>query len=51
MFKPQSVRTKILTDWGEALCPIGANPFELLTVHHGCASAFYSTFRMKYEPI
>ncbi|KAG0708710.1 hypothetical protein DFH29DRAFT_891685 [Suillus ampliporus] len=35
MFKSKKVRAKILTDWGETLCPIGANPFELVAVQHG----------------
>jgi hypothetical protein len=38
LFKPKEVRAKILADWGEALCPIGANPFELVTVQHGWTS-------------
>ncbi|KAG1739115.1 uncharacterized protein EDB91DRAFT_391786 [Suillus paluster] len=35
IFKPKKVRAKILADWGETLCPIGANPFKLVTVQHG----------------
>ncbi|KAG1824350.1 uncharacterized protein BJ212DRAFT_1260911 [Suillus subaureus] len=31
LFRPKEVRAKILADWGEGLCPIGANPFELVT--------------------
>ncbi|KAG2153265.1 hypothetical protein DEU56DRAFT_475486 [Suillus clintonianus] len=38
MFKPKKVRAKILDDWSEALCPIGTNPFELVTVQHGWAT-------------
>jgi acyl-CoA thioesterase FadM len=38
LFKPKEVRAKILADWGEGLCPIGANPFELVVVHHGWTS-------------
>ncbi|OJA19425.1 hypothetical protein AZE42_02279 [Rhizopogon vesiculosus] len=38
MLKPKEIKAKILTDWGEALCPIGANPFELVTVQHGWAT-------------
>ncbi|KAG1781953.1 hypothetical protein EV702DRAFT_1177068 [Suillus placidus] len=38
LFKPKELRAKILSDWGEGLCPIGANPFELVTVQHGCTT-------------
>lgn len=38
LFKPKEVRAKILADWGEGLCPIGANPFELVTVQNGWTS-------------
>ncbi|KAG2069670.1 hypothetical protein BDR04DRAFT_1101342 [Suillus decipiens] len=38
LHKPREVRTKILTDWHENLCPIGANPFELVTIQHGWTS-------------
>lgn len=51
VFKPKKVRAKILTDWGEALCPVGANPFELVTVQHGRTSMSHSNSLMKYEPI
>jgi hypothetical protein len=50
IFKPKKVREKIITDWGEDLCPIGANPFELMTVDHSWTSTFYSNSLMKYEP-
>ncbi|KAG1854184.1 hypothetical protein DFJ58DRAFT_788562 [Suillus subalutaceus] len=38
LFRPKEVRTRILADWGEGLCPIGANPFELVAVQHGWTS-------------
>lgn len=38
LFKPKELRAKILSDWGEGLCPIGANPFELVTIQHGCTT-------------
>lgn len=38
LFKPKEARAKILADWGEGLCPIGANPFELVAVQHGWTS-------------
>ncbi|KAG0708711.1 hypothetical protein DFH29DRAFT_979345 [Suillus ampliporus] len=37
IFKPERVKAKILNDWSEALCPIGANPFKLVTIQHGWA--------------
>ncbi|KAG2159162.1 uncharacterized protein EDB93DRAFT_1118583 [Suillus bovinus] len=38
LFKPKEVRAKILADWGEDLCPIGANPFELVSIHRSWTS-------------
>ncbi|KAG1739116.1 uncharacterized protein EDB91DRAFT_391757 [Suillus paluster] len=38
IFKPKKVKAKILNDWNEALCPIGASPFELVVVQHGWAT-------------
>ncbi|KAG2129693.1 uncharacterized protein EDB93DRAFT_1108619 [Suillus bovinus] len=38
LFKPKEVKAKILVDWGEDLCPIGANPFELMSVHRSWTS-------------
>jgi hypothetical protein len=40
LFKSKEARAKILADWGEGLCPIGANPFELVAVQDGWTSAF-----------
>lgn len=38
LFKPKKVGAKLLTDWGEGLCPIGADPFKLVSVQHGWTS-------------
>ncbi|KAH7882582.1 hypothetical protein F5I97DRAFT_279688 [Phlebopus sp. FC_14] len=38
IFTPKAIRTKIITDWGENLCPVGTNPFELVTVYRRWAS-------------
>ncbi|KAG1903296.1 uncharacterized protein F5891DRAFT_1018610 [Suillus fuscotomentosus] len=38
LFKSKELKAKILADWGEGLCPVGTNPFELVTIHHGWTS-------------
>ncbi|KAH7924109.1 hypothetical protein BV22DRAFT_1035533 [Leucogyrophana mollusca] len=36
-FTPKATRTKVLDDWVESLCPVGMNPFEMVTVHKSWA--------------
>ncbi|KAH7920206.1 hypothetical protein BV22DRAFT_1122897 [Leucogyrophana mollusca] len=37
LFTPKAVRTKLITEWAEALCPVGTNPFEMTIVHKSWA--------------
>ncbi|KIJ64173.1 hypothetical protein HYDPIDRAFT_187973 [Hydnomerulius pinastri MD-312] len=38
LFTPKAERAKILTAWAEGLSPVGANPFEIVTVYRRWAS-------------